>query len=474
MASAAAADDDLDDVGHRFKAIRAYPAGPALDVSISVGSRPWKNSDAGAGRFRHAQPASKAIANLRAYYHPENLTRTQVAYAPYRAAPLGAHVDHQGGLVTGFATGEGILVVFARRENTNVCEVRSTHVSDGDVVRFEDNNTWDENCPPTGWHRYVCGAATLVRRLKPEHSLAGLVACVHTTTPGLHGQGVSSSAALTAALAAAMLEGAPGSVTPDDLVRLCRSVENDFCGLSCGILDMAVIVNSRRNHLLLVDCHAHDRLNESLSKCAHLLSAPSDVACEALLVFSGVRSNLAAEGGSPSPYNQRVAECRDAAQSIHAGAELLADVPTSSFLRRGGLLAAKHPHLFRRAAHYFGERQRVLDGCELFAKGKFAEFGMLMTESCHSSIHNYECGCAPLRSLFEALVQTRGVLGARYSGAGFRGAVLALCERGAGVTSGEMVLEQYRATHPEYADDATYLVCNLEDGLVVFDGDDIV
>ena len=199
MASAAAADDDLDDVGHRFKAIRAYPAGPALDVSISVGSRPWKNSDAGAGRFRHAQPASKAIANLRAYYHPENLTRTQVAYAPYRAAPLGAHVDHQGGLVTGFATGEGILVVFARRENTNVCEVRSTHVSDGDVVRFEDNNTWDENCPPTGWHRYVCGAATLVRRLKPEHSLAGLVACVHTTTPGLHGQGVSSSAALTAA-----------------------------------------------------------------------------------------------------------------------------------------------------------------------------------------------------------------------------------------------------------------------------------
>ena len=405
--------------------------------------------------------------------------RVRVAFAPYRACPLGAHVDHQGGTVTGFALNEGVVVAFAHGPPTGEFEgvVHSEFAPDNPVTFRKGSPAWpDGGHGVSGWHRYVRGAAELTRTGWAQPA-GKFVAVVCTTTDGLHGQGVSSSAALTAALAAAMLDNASGGKGPtaDTLVNICRAVENKFCGLSCGILDMAVIVNARKDHVVKIDCRLHES-GAPLSKAVTLVPCGGNT--EALLVFSGVRSNLAAENGGPSPYNQRVDECRRAATHLMTlgkqddSAHSLSDVSATRYEQGIGALAAEHPALARRAEHFFGEKDRVVKGVAALESGNLAEVGALVTQSGMSSIHKYECGCAPLRTLFDTLTKDPRVFGARYSGAGFRGAVLALCKPGEGDAAGRAALDVFRDKYPEYGSDATHIVCGLEHGLVVFDGED--
>ena len=138
-----------------------------------------------------------------------------------------------------------------------------------------------------------------------------------------------------------------------------------------------------------------------------------------MLAFSGLREALTSTG-----YNARVEECREAARRLlrapGASDAVLGDVSPETHAREKTRLPA---HLARRAAHFFGEAKRVADGELLWRRGDLRAFGALVTESGVSSVENYECGCAPMNALRAIVCATRGVFGARFSGAGFRGLV---------------------------------------------------
>jgi galactokinase len=93
-----------------------------------------------------------------------------------------------------------------------------------------------------------------------------------------------------------------------------------------------------------------------------------------------------------------------------------------------------------------------------------------MTTSGESSIRNYECGSPPLIRLYEALVETEGVYGARFSGAGFRGCCVALVETSMGPAIAERITAAYAASHPELAEHAATFLCESADGAAVDPG----
>jgi galactokinase/galacturonokinase len=104
----------------------------------------------------------------------------------------------------------------------------------------------------------------------------------------------------------------------------------------------------------------------------------------------------------------------------------------------------------RRAEHFYSEYRRVRQGVTAWETGNLQLFGKLSFDSCESSIHNYECGSPELISIYELMRPLKGVYGGRFSGAGFKGAVIALVDPREKVHVEEVLTQQYLERFPEY------------------------
>ncbi len=361
----------------------------------------------------------------------------RVVKAPLRICPLGAHIDHQLGVVTGMTIDQSVLLAFVPATD--------------DAVIVESLNFPGEarfglgQIPPYrkgDWANYVCGAVNALRR---QHQVArGMVGVVGGVMPI---GGLSSSAAVTTAylLAMEVINGLVLSLY--DNVELCRLTENGYIGLNNGILDQSVILFSAPDCLTRIDCNTV--AIDQIPAPAGGGGAMPDY--EVLVVYSGLSHALVG-----TDYNNRVAECRAAAvQLLEAQG---AEVPTDARLRHvqpeifeqdGHRLPAP---LQRRARHYFGEMARVERGVEAWRKGDLAEFGRLVTASGESSVKWYECGSPQLITLYNVLAETPGVYGVRFSGAGFRGNCIALIDPAQRLAIAEAVHSRYPQAHPAEAE----------------------
>ncbi len=375
-----------------------------------------------------------------------------VVVSPYRICPLGAHIDHQLGPVTALAIDRGVLLAFAPSGSR---EVMLESLNFPGKVRF----TIDEVPAATAgdWGNYARGA---VRALQATHPLRqGMVGL---SSGSLSEGGLSSSAAFGVACLLALEAVNSLAVSPEDNIVFDQQIENDYLGLRNGILDQAAILFSRRNHLTRIDCATH----------RHQLISPGGglPSYTILLAFSGLRKSLVS-----TAYNRRVEECATAAKLLLAAAgrstretdtaEVLGQVSAAEY--------ATHRHVLtgapaRRAEHFFSEVARVDTGVTAWQRGDLAEFGRLMTASGYSSIVNYECGAPPLVDLYELLIATPGVFGARFSGAGFRGCCVALVETAAAEEIAARIERDYRARQPELAEQAGVLLCDSDDGARIF------
>jgi galactokinase/galacturonokinase len=104
----------------------------------------------------------------------------------------------------------------------------------------------------------------------------------------------------------------------------------------------------------------------------------------------------------------------------------------------------------RRAEHFYSEYRRVRQGVTAWETGNLQLFGKLSFDSCESSIHNYECGSPELISIYEIMRPLKGVYGGRFSGAGFKGAVIALVDPKEKTHVEEVLTQQYLERFPEY------------------------
>jgi galactokinase len=245
------------------------------------------------------------------------------------------------------------------------------------------------------WGRYVAG---VVAELRPEAGFRGLV---RSTVPAQ--SGLSSSAALE--VAAALVLGADPA-DPLALAQLCRRAEHRARGVPTGILDQLACVAGVAGHALVLDCHELTVRPTPLP--------PDDEA--SVVVVPGHARSLGDSG-----YTERVRECQAAEAEIGP-------------LRRATLddvTRISDPVVRARARHVVTENARVEALATALAAGNLVAAGRLMDESHESLRGDYASSTARIDTLWAGLRATDGVFGARMTGGGWGGCVVALCRPGA-------------------------------------------
>lgn len=354
-------------------------------------------------------------------------------FSPYRVCPLGAHVDHQHGLVTGFAINKGVDLWFNVREDNKV--VLSSRSFEGEV-EFEIDRA--SQVKEGMWGDYARGAKYALRkRFELTHGIEGVL------QGSLPVGGLSSSAAVLVAYVMAFAKANGIKLKPFEVVKIASEAEREYIGLNNGLLDQACTALGQKNGLLFLDCDTDDwRI---------IKRNPEMPEFEIGIFFSGLTRSLV-----KSDYNLRVFECKTAAWNMLAYKEaplkpfdktFLRDVPKTTFDETRDMMPTRFA---RRASHFYSEYRRVRQGVSAWESGNLQLFGKLSFDSCESSMNNYECGSPELIAIYKAMRGLDGVYGGRFSGAGFKGAVIALVDPKHKDEIERKVTETYLAEFPEY------------------------
>ena len=354
-------------------------------------------------------------------------------FSPYRVCPLGAHVDHQHGLVTGFAIDKGVDLWFNIREDGHV------HLSSRS---FEGEVDFDVNAPSQvrerHWGDYARGAKYALRkRFELSKGIDGVL------QGSLPVGGLSSSAAVLIAYVMALAKANGIKLQPFEVVQIASEAEREYIGLNNGLLDQACIALGHKDGLLFLDCDSNEyRI---------IKRNPAMPQFELGIFFSGLTRSLI-----NSDYNLRVYECKTAAWNMLAYTDqplkpfektFLRDIPKSTFEKTRIAMPQRFAH---RAEHFYSEYRRVRQGVTAWETGNLKLFGKLSFDSCESSIHNYECGSPELIAIYEIMRSLPGVWGGRFSGAGFKGACIALVDPAHKEEIERELTRRYLERFPEY------------------------
>lgn len=370
-----------------------------------------------------------------------------VAFCPYRICPIGAHVDHNLGMITGLAIDKGINIAYGPKQN-GVVELVSMQFE----KRAQFHIAGVPKTPEGDWADHLRGATLALSKRYPLS--VGLCGVIEGSLPI---GGLSSSAAVIIAFLSALCTVNKIKIPKHELVMTALSAENDYVGVSCGKLDQSCEIYSKKKHLLYLD---------TLDDTYELIPQNPDMKpYEIAIFFSGVERSLAG-----SAYNMRVDECKSAAYALkaYAGMEygkyketFLRDVPREVFEKYGDRL----PEPWRmRAEHWYSEIDRVNAGVEAWRKGDIEAYGKLSFESGRSSIEKWETGSPELKSIYEIMLHTDGIYGGRFSGAGFKGCCMALIDPSYKKSIEKTVTEKYLALFPQYKDTFSVHFCKSADG----------
>ena len=387
----------------------------------------------------------QCVATYYATYHkdPEG-----IAFCPYRISPLGAHIDHQFGKINGLAIDKGIHIAYSKKEN-GVIELKSLNFSKR--AQFHISSIPDVKVGD--WADHLRGAAKMLAEKYPLKY--GMSAVIEGTLPV---GGLSSSASVIIAFLSAFCKVNNIRLTEWELIMMAKAAENMYVGVNCGKLDQSCEVLSRKDQLLYMDC---------MDDSYHLIPTPSNMKPYKIAIFfSGLERSL-----SNSKYNLRQDECKAAAFSLlaYAGLEYgkfsdtrLREVPVTVFEQYKNRL----PDDFRkRAEHFYSEFARAEAGAEAWKKGNMDAYGALVFQSGASSIHNYECGCPELITLYEIMRRTDGIYGGRFSGAGFKGCCMALIDPDYAEQIEQKVTKAYLKTYPALEGKYSFHLCSSADGV---------
>lgn len=337
--------------------------------------------------------------------------------APGRVNLIGEHTDYSDGFVLPMAINRAVRVAASPRTDRQVRVVALTLGPDESVTFSLDGLEPDL---VVRWSNYVRGPLALLERA--GHRLCGLDLVYAGDVP--IGAGLSSSAAVEVAVATATRHLFSLDLSGRELARLCQQAEHEFAATQCGIMDQLISVVGVAGHALLIDCRT-------------LTWQPAPLPANAAVIVcdTGKRRGL-----TNSAYNERRRECEEGARRL--GVAALRDVEVGLFESRAGQLP---PRLRKRCRHVVHENDRTLRAFGALRQGNPAAFGRLMNES-HASLRDlYEVSCDEL-DIMAALAQSQpGCWGARMTGGGFGGCVVALVCRDAVEDFVETVAARYES-----------------------------
>jgi galactokinase len=341
-------------------------------------------------------PSRESLTTL--FQQSFGVAPTVIARAPGRVEFIGNHTDYNGGAVLGAAINRYVTVAAA--PNAGRIRLRSTsgakpiELAAVPTGRFEGEEAWAN---------YILGVWHSLGDFKLPRP-AGFDVLVDSDLPA--GAGLSSSAALELATGLALLKlaGAP-AIAPAELAALGRHAENKYVGVPCGILDQGTSAHGQAGHLVHIDCRGPAFSVVPFPTSAHLW------------IFNTREKHALIDG----LYATRHRECLEAAKTL--GVALLADLTPAQLTPLENKLT---PAQAKRARHVVDEHARVHETVAALKEGDLSAVGRLLTASHRSSQHLFENSTPALDRLVDLLEKHPAVLGARLTGGGFGGAVMAL------------------------------------------------
>lgn len=382
-----------------------------------------------------------------------NRAPTHFVRAPGRLELLGNHTDYNDGLVMALAVDKYIHIASAPRTDGKV-ELISSIFPEAEI--FSANEL--KKNPAAPWADYVKGVLAQLRK-RGVH-FTGFNAAIHGTIP--MGAGMSSSAALEVAtaltvrqlypfsltatgLGTAPLRNAKGELPPIapserlEFAKLCRSAENEFVGVQCGILDQVSSLFGKAASVVDIDCLS-------------LAVEHSPISGEAVIVCnSGVKHSLV--GGE---YNELRENCESAARKL--GAKSLRKVDLKQLEAGKSKLTQRE---YECARHVVSEIARVVAGDRALQDNDHKQFGQYMFQSHESSRDFLKNSTPELDLLVDLARQHPACLGARLTGGGFGGATINLVAH----HEAESFMRHMSAKYEEQTGiKLTPLVCQIVDG----------
>ncbi len=343
------------------------------------------------------------------------------ARAPGRVNIIGEHTDYNHGFVLPMAI-EHTTAILGRSRNDTLLRLYAGNLDRAAELNLE-KRVRNEAEP---WTDYIVGVADQLIALDKPVSGADMVIMGDVPV----GCGLSSSAALEMA-ALAFFEQA-GAFQLDDAAaaQLGQRVENEFLGLSTGIMDQFISRCGKAGHALFLDCRSY---------AYELIPAAFE---EALFVIA---NTACPRGLTASKYNERVSECKSAVtvlqEYFNASGAYLRDYTMNDLLACQEMMDDVP---FRRARHVITENERTRHACDAMRQGNAAALGVLMNESDISLRVDYEVTSRELDILTDIARRHPDCYGARMTGAGFGGCTINLVRRDAVEVFCAALLQQYK------------------------------
>ena len=346
---------------------------------------------------------------------PSPTSPVRVARAPGRVNLIGEHIDYCGLSVFPMALRQSVRVAFQARSD------RKTRLINRDPRFAPSAFAVSENIPPASagnWTNYARAAVGALAQRFPD--LRGVDALVESDLP--IAAGLSSSSALVVAMALALLHANGVTVAPLELMAMLARGER-YVGTAGGGMDQAIVLGARAGCASRIDFHP-------------LRLTPTAVPADWQFIVAWSLVHAEKSGAAQQAYNERTRQCEEARRLVAARlgrredvsySDLLAAAPVEELLELAG--ATLSEVLARRFRHVVTEATRVRQAETAMAAGDLAAFGRLLDASHQSLRDDYDVSHPELDLLVD-LAREGGAVGARLTGAGFGGSIVALCRVG--------------------------------------------
>jgi galactokinase len=329
-----------------------------------------------------------------------------LSIAPGRINLIGDHTDYNAGLALPLALPRHIIIAAGRGTEPHRINARSA----GHDTAISIDLSSEPLKNPAGWGAYIAGVAQ--GAITAGIEIPALDVWIQSDLPS--GAGLSSSAALSVGWLTLLDSIAGKGLSTADKIAITQAAEHDYAGTPCGILDMFSIINAQENKLMLLDCR---------SATAEQIPWP-DASAALLIIDSGVKHSNASGN-----YAKRRAECEAAEKLL---GKSLRDT-TLDDIKRAQKVAGQTADktLIKRARHVSTENERVRQTAIALAGADWRTAGQLLYASHSSMADDFKVSCLEtdlLVQLASRLGTDAGIYGARMTGAGFGGAVVALVD----------------------------------------------
>ncbi|UOR11597.1 galactokinase [Halobacillus amylolyticus] len=328
-------------------------------------------------------------------------------FAPGRVNLIGEHIDYNGGHVFPCALSLGTYALVRKRKDSQI-RVFSKNFSEIGVIRSDLSTIQYEES--NDWANYPLGVIDILQKenYRIDH---GMDILFNGNIP--NGAGLSSSASVELVMGVALNNLFQLNIDQVDLVKYCQRAENEFIGVSCGIMDQFSIGLAKQDHAILLNCQTLDYQQTPIQLDEEVL----------IIANSNKRRGLA-----DSKYNERRAECEQALADLKETLDIhsLGDLSIDEFENNKHLI--KNTTELKRAKHAVYENQRTIEAVHRLNNGDLIGFGQLMNESHVSLRDDYEVTGKELDALVEAAWE-EGAIGARMTGAGFGGCTINIVKK---------------------------------------------